>query len=76
MTENPRAEEAAARLILDRFYGADSYTSEDVAAAVEQVERDPDGSRILALDEQIPRERSDLRLARSLGTYASRRDQK
>lgn len=69
MTENTRPEEATARLILSRLHGPDTAAAEDIAVALEQVDRDPEGARILALDEPIPRERADLRLARSRGIY-------
>lgn len=72
MTETPRANEAVARLILDTFYGAEHCAPDDLTAAEAQVERDPTGSRILALGESIPHHRADLRFARSRGIYTSR----
>lgn len=71
MTENFSTPEATARLILEAFYGTTEPTVEDLAAAIAQVERDPAGARILALNEPIPYARADLRLARSRGTYVS-----
>jgi len=69
--DDPRAEEAKAQLILDAFYGAGNFAPDDLTHAIAQVDRDPAGSRILALGETIPRERMDLRFARARGTYVS-----
>lgn len=62
-------EERIARAILERFYAPNRPTPEQLAAAVRQVRRDREGSRILANNEAIPPGRDDLRLARSSGTY-------
>jgi len=64
-----RSEEQTARAILERFYAPNQPTPGQLAAAVAQVMRDPEGSRILADNEEIPKGRNDLRLARAQGTY-------
>lgn len=58
-----------AHAILTRFYAPAEFGERELAAAIDQVRRDPEGARILANNEQIPPGRDDLRLARSTGLY-------
>lgn len=62
-------EEEIATTILYRLHAPYKPTAEEFAAAVAQVRRDREGSRILANDEKIPDDRFDLRWARSRATY-------
>lgn len=61
-----------ARAILAALHAINDPSDEQVTAAADQVQCDPAGARILAEGLLIPRDRPDLRTARSEGRYLQR----
>lgn len=71
--EHVVGEEQFARTILLHMHSIPSPSRQQLEVAIDQVRRDPEGSRILAADEPIPADRKDLRTARSRGVYLGRK---